>query len=193
MDGDDIARLLYLTILAVAVGGYFLAANRQKLSQVAQQALVWGLIFLGVIAAYGLWNDISDDVAPRQSYAVEEGRIEVPRSPDGHYYLTLSINDVPVRFVVDTGASQMVLTQRDAARVGLDPEALAYIGRANTANGTVSTAPVTLDSVALGPVTDRGFRAQVNGGAMQESLLGMTYLNRYEAIEIRDSQLILTR
>lgn len=193
MDQNDFPRLVYLVILGSVIAAYFFMANRHRLGQMAQQAMIWGLIFLGVIAAYGLWGDIRDEVVPRQTYAVEDGRIEVPRSPDGHYYLTLDINDAPVRFVVDTGATAMVLTRQDAARVGIDPANLAFVGRANTANGVVSTAPVSLDRVTLGPITDRNVRAQVNGGEMRESLLGMRYLSLWDSLEIRDSRLILTR
>ena len=50
----------------------------------------------------------------------------------------------PVRFMVDTGASDIVLSRRDAERVGIEPGSLSYLGRARTANGAVATAPVRL-------------------------------------------------
>ena len=115
------------------------------------------------------------------------------RARDGHYYLTVGINDTPVRFVVDTGASEMVLTQSDALRAGLDPDTLNYLGRANTANGEVRTAFVRLDAVTLGNTTDRNVGAVVNQVDMKQSLLGMGYLERWGRIEIADGELILTR
>lgn len=193
MAGDDIARLLYLVLLGSAVGGYFLVANRNRLGQVAQQAAVWGLIFLGVIAAVGLWSDIRTQVTPRQAVFGEERRVEVPRAPDGHYYLTIAINGTPVRFVVDTGATDVVLTRKDARRVGLDPSELAFFNEAHTANGAVRTAPVRLDDMALGPIHDNDVRAFVNAGEMRESLLGMSYLNRFSRIEVSGNTMILTR
>ena len=102
--------------------------------------------------------------------------MEVPRAFDGHYYLTLDLNGVPVDFVVDTGATDMVLTRADAARIGLDPDALAYTGVAGTANGQVRTARVRLDEVSLGGILDRNLPASVNEGVMDTSLLGMSYL-----------------
>lgn len=192
MNGDDIARLAYLGLLAVAVGGAFVVHNRDNLGKMAQQAAIWGLIFVGVIGAAGLWSDIRRDVAPRQAVA-EDGRIALPRSPDGHYYVTLDINGQPVRFVVDTGATEMVLGRADALRVGIDPDALAYLGTAQTANGTVRTATVRLDRVSLGPFTDTGLRAVVTDGVMDGSLLGMGYLRLFARIEIAEGQMILTR
>ncbi|SIO23460.1 aspartyl protease family protein [Rhodovulum sp. ES.010] len=193
MHGDDIAQLMYLGLLGAAIAGYFLVSNRDRLGQVAQQAAIWGLIFIGAIAGVGLWSDIRRDVIPRQTVFSEEARVEVPRAPDGHYYLTLQINDTPVRFVVDTGATDVVLTRQDATRVGLDPGELAFFGEARTANGVVQTAPVRLDEVRLGPIEDNGMRAFVNSGEMDDSLLGMAYLNRFERIEFARDRMILSR
>ena len=192
MSGDDIARLAFLGLLTVAIAGSFLMHNRGNLSKMAQQAAIWGLIFMGVIAIVGLWGDIRTSVMPQQAM-VGANRIEVPRSPDGHYYLTLGINGVPIRFVVDTGATDMVLSQQDAARAGLGPDSLSYLGSAQTANGTVRTATVRLGEVTLGDLTDVNLRAVVNQGQLDGSLLGMGYLGLYDRIEIADGQLVLIR
>lgn len=192
MDANDYPRLIYLLILLIAIGGYFFASGRESLGKTAQQMAIWGLIFLGTIAAVGLWSDIQNDVAPRQA-TLTDGSIEIPRGFDGHYALTLEINGTPVPFIVDTGASQIVLTQGDAARVGLDPDTLSYSGQAFTANGPVRTAPVRLRSLTLGGITDRDVFAVVNEGQMDTSLLGMDYLNRWGRIEIEDGIMRLTR
>jgi len=193
MTGNDYARLIYLGLLALFIGGALAVAVRRNAARMASQAAIWVLIFLGVIAARGLWNDISHEVIPRQSAFEEGARVEVPVSRDGHYHLTLELNGVPVRFVVDTGASDMVLSRADAARIGINPEMLAYVGTAMTANGRVATAPVRIDSVGLGGVEDRNVRATVTDGELEESLLGMGYLSRFSSLEIRRDKLVLTR
>ncbi len=185
-------RLTYLVLLGVAIGGSAILAGRTNMGKMAQQAAIWALIFIGVIGAYGLWEDISKDVNPRQSF-VDATTVQVPRGPDGHYYLTLQINNTPVDFVVDTGASQIVLSQQDAKRIGIDPAGLRYSGSANTANGVVRTAPVVLDQTVLGEMVERGLPAVVNGGAMDASLLGMTYLGLFDRIEISNGMLVLNR
>ena len=185
-------QLTYLVLLAAAIGGSAIVAGRSNMGKMAQQAAIWALIFVGVVGAYGLWEDISRDVNPRQAL-VDGGTIAVPRGFDGHYHLTLDINGTPVSFVVDTGASQVVLSQRDAARIGLDPAGLEYSRSANTANAMVRTAPVDLELVALEGITDRNIAAVVNGGEMDTSLLGMTYLGLYNRIEITNGELVLMR
>jgi len=193
MESDNIARFIYLALLLVAVGGYFVSQGRAKLGQMAQQASIWGLIFVGVIAAAGLWGDIRQDVMPRQTVIADQGIIELPRAPDGHFYVIADINDTMVRFVVDTGATSVVLSREDARRIGIDPDALVYTGRATTANGTVRTASVKLNKVEIGDLTDRNVRAWVNDGDLKGSLLGMTYLSRFEKVEITRDKMVLTR
>lgn len=191
MSALDLGNLTYLALLLAAVGGYVLASARKNLAKTAQQLLVWGFLFLGIIAVYGLWDDIRNEIAPFQTTG-ESGAIEVPRSPDGHYYLTLAVNGAPIRFTVDTGASQIVLSQEDAARAGLDPDTLRYSQTAYTANGPVPTAPVILETLRLGDLAAADLMAVVNGGEMDSSLLGMTYLSRFNKIEIQQGRLILT-
>lgn len=186
-------NLAYLVLLGAVLIFWFMVQNRQSLGKTLQQAIAWGLIFLGVIAVIGIWDDIRQTVSPAQRMVATDGRVEVPMARDGHYYLTLGINGKPVDFLVDTGASDMVLTRDDARRAGVPLDDLAYTGRAMTANGAVRTAPIRLDEVSLGPVSDRNVRAWVNEGAMEQSLLGMAYLRRWQHIEIRDGALVLTR
>jgi aspartyl protease family protein len=177
MTADQTASFIYLVLLGAVIALSHLVANRGNLGRVARQAALWGLIFLGAVAVVGLWPTIRDTVVPRQSVLA-----------DGRH-----LNGVPVRFVVDTGATDMVLSAADATRIGLDPARLIYSGRAMTANGMVETAPVRIATVAIGPILDQGLRAVVNRGDLSESLLGMSYLRRFSRLEITEGQLLLER
>lgn len=192
MSSDQTADAIYLSLLGGALLLSYVLASRTNIGKMLQQMGIWVLIFMGAIAVIGMWPEIQRTITPRQS-VVDGTTIVLPRARDGHYYLTLDINDVPIEFVVDTGATQVVLTQKDAKRIGLNPLSLSYLGTANTANGTVRTAAVRLDTVSLGAMTDTRVRAVVNDGQMNGSLLGMTYLNNFDSITIKDGQLILSR
>ncbi|MDM7931019.1 TIGR02281 family clan AA aspartic protease [Tabrizicola sp.] len=189
MDADSFARIAYLGIILVALGGWVMVEFRQRMGQALRMGMAWGLIFIGVMAGYGLWSDIRQDVMPQQMVS-EAGTVEVPRAQDGHYYLTLMINGTPIRFMVDTGATGMVLGDDDAARLGIDPASLMFLGEARTANGVVRTARVTLPVVELGPFQNRDFRAFVTEGDMPGSLLGMDYLGQFR-MEFAGGRLIL--
>ena len=193
MDGDQIGRLFYLLLLGIAVGGYAIVANRGQFGRMLRHGALWGLIFVGAVAVVGLWSDIRNDMAPRQAVFADQGRVEVPRSPDGHYHLRLDLDGKSVDFIVDTGASAIVLTRKDARRVGIPLDDLIYSGRARTANGVVRTARARVGEIALGPIRDRDVAVWVNEGEMERSLLGMTYLQRFDRLEISDRTLILER
>lgn len=190
MESEQISRIIYISLILAALAGWLIVEYRGRMGAALRALLAWGLIFIGVAAGYGLWTDIARQSGGAQM--VTANRIEVPRAGDGHYYLTLQVNGRPLAFMVDTGASNIVMSRDDARAVGIDPEGLAFIGSANTANGTVRTARVRLDSLQLGEFEDGGMTAFVTEGEMNGSLLGLDYL-RHWRIEIEDGRLILTR
>ncbi len=195
MEGSDIARLTYLVLLGVAVGGWLVLEHRRPVGTMLRQAGVWAFIFLGAIAGAAFLQDIRSEIAvPQQlSFVGDTARVETERAFDGHFYMTLSLNDVPVQFVVDTGASDLVLTRGDAERLGVDVDGLSFDGVAGTANGQVRTARMWVDEIALGPVVDRRVPVLINSGEMDKSLLGMSYLERFSRIEIAGNTLTLER
>lgn len=190
MDGDFTARILYLGLLVAAVGGWAMMEYRGRLGAGLRTLAAWGMIVVGLMAGYGLWTDMRSTILPVQQ--VEGQSIHVPRARDGHFYLTLEVGGRSVPFMVDTGATNVVLSARDAGRLGVATDGLAYIGQADTANGTVRTARVWLEDVRLGPFHDDSLPAYVTDGAMEGSLLGMDYLRRYR-MEIDGDQMILSR
>jgi aspartyl protease family protein len=189
MDGDTLARMAYLGLILAALMGWVMVEFRQRMGQALRMAMAWGLIFVGVMAGYGLWQDIRQDIMPVQSVH-QDGVIEVPRAEDGHYYLTLRINGTEVPFMVDTGASGLVLSLEDAGRLGIEPDSLLFLGEASTANGVVRTALVSLPLIELGPFRNENFSAYVNEGELDGSLLGMDYLGQFR-MEFADGKLIL--
>lgn len=190
MSADEKAYLLYLLLLLLFIGSGYLATRGERLSTTLRNALLWVIIFGGVVALYGLSDRLQQQLLPGRALSTGEA-YEVVRARDGSFHLVLEVNGVPVSFLVDTGASQIVLSRDDARRIGLDPDRLAYTGRAETANGTVATAPVVLESVRLGDHVWHDVRASVNAGEMPHSLLGMSFLNRLGEVTLRGDRLIL--
>lgn len=191
MSSETIAQLAYLALILAALGGWAIVEFRSRMGFALRAAMAWGLIFLAVVAGYGIWSDVKSDLT-QSAVMRDDGRIEIPRAPDGHFYMTLDINGTPIRFMADTGATSMVLTQGDAAKIGIDPASLDYDGEAMTANGVVRTASVRLPQVAFGPHLDENFPAYVNEGELDGSLLGMEYLSAFR-IELDGAKMILRR
>lgn len=118
--------------------------------------------------------------------------VELPIGSDGHYHADAEINGRSVQVLVDTGASLVALTAEDAETAGVFVSDKDFTHRIQTANGTARVAPVTLDRVTIGDITIRDVRGVVSeAGAMTVSLLGMTFLNELERVDMRSGKLIL--
>jgi aspartyl protease family protein len=191
-DPDTAVRLVYLVLLLAFVGGFFLW-GRRNLGRNLRDLALWALIFAMVVIAYGFRDVLRQELLPAAMVQTSSDTVELRRGSDGHFHAALEVNGETVRFMVDTGASAIVLSRRDAARVGIDPNALSYLGRASTANGTVSTAAVRLGLVQLGTFTDTNVPASVTDSSMDTSLLGMAYLDRFANIEIAGDRMRLRR
>ncbi|OSM02563.1 retropepsin-like aspartic protease family protein [Magnetofaba australis] len=127
----------------------------------------------------------------RYAESQQPGQMVITRSRNGHFLLTLQINGRPVRFLADTGASDIVLAPQDARAVGFNPADLTYDRVYHTANGRGRGASVKLREVALGDLTLHGVPASVNQAAMRESLLGMRFFNRLRSMQVQGDRMTL--
>ncbi|MGA9657659.1 MAG: TIGR02281 family clan AA aspartic protease [Asticcacaulis sp.] len=115
----------------------------------------------------------------------------IPKARDGHFWANAVVNSKAVHFLVDTGATVVVLTPEDALRLGYDESGLVYDREVSTANGKTLAATVTLSSVGVGQSTVKNVDALVLKDGLTTSLLGMSYLGRLSRIEATPSSLIL--
>jgi clan AA aspartic protease (TIGR02281 family) len=128
--------------------------------------------------------EAEDDSAGDLEQIIEAG-------PGGHFLLKAVVNGVPINFMVDTGASHVVLTIPDARRIGFTANDLEFTQEFESANGTVRAAPVKLRELRIGQFSVYGLEASVNGGPLPISLLGMNFLQRLSSYEVADGRLIL--
>ena len=163
----DLPRLVALLAILLFVGaGVF--ARPLGAWQVIRSMVVWAGIILLVTGLYAsrdqlagfagrLLGALAPGVPITGSLAGGESPNDVAfiRSADGHFAVRAAIDDVPVVMLFDTGASFVTLTPRDAERVGIDPNTLAYVIPIRTANGMMSAASVTLHRLNIGPIERR--------------------------------------
>jgi aspartyl protease family protein len=104
---------------------------------------------------------------------VGERTLVVPQGEDGHYVVDGLINGQRVRFMVDTGATETVLSPADAKRIGVPVDTLNYGYETETANGKGYSAAYDASSLEIGSIKLEGFRVMVNKAPMSGSLLGI--------------------
>ena len=196
--GDKVS-LIYLVLLLTLVASGALAGRRLGFRVALGHVAIWSAIGLALVLGYAYRAELGavksrlmGTVLPSRA-TVTGDAISVRAASDGHFYMDLTVNGAPIRFLVDTGASDIVLNPADARRAGLDPGRLSYSRRYGTANGVVRGAPVRLAQVILGPIRFRDLPASVNEAAMANSLLGMRFLDRFRGYTVRDGVLTLFR
>jgi len=186
-------RIVALVLLAIVV----LALFRQRFPNALQSAAVWALIALVLVLAYTYrfeLRDVSDRVLAEiiPGRAVTRGHtVEIARGTGGSFAVTTQVNGARIAMVLDTGASAVVLTQEAARTAGLPLEVLNYSVHVDTANGRARAAPVTLDKVSIGGITERSVPALITQGGLRTNLLGMSFLNRLQSWEVRGDRLLL--
>jgi clan AA aspartic protease (TIGR02281 family) len=131
--------------------------------------------------------------ATRDDDRGDAGDVEqiIEAGPHGHFLVEASVNGVPIDFMVDTGASEIVLSPQDAMQLGFTPGSLSFTQEFESANGTVRGAPVELRELRIGQYQLFDVAASVNETAMPISLLGMSFLRRLSSYEVADGRLIL--
>jgi aspartyl protease family protein len=115
--------------------------------------------------------------------------IRIKADSNGHYYAKGSADGVPLEFMIDTGASYITLTKEAAGRLHAGP--LSFDLATNTANGPIQNAQITIHQLTIGPYTASDIPAVVNGGALDEPLLGMSWLRLFRSIEIENGVMTL--
>ena len=126
--------------------------------------------------------------------ALSEGggrRIVLSAESGGHFFSGGNINGKSVRFMVDTGATNVALSQEDAERIGIDyKNGQRTVSR--TANGVIATYRTTLTSVRVGDVVVYNVDATIVPGHMTHVLLGNSFLTRFQMKRENDT-LVLER
>jgi clan AA aspartic protease (TIGR02281 family) len=115
----------------------------------------------------------------------------VEAGPHGHFVIDAVVDGVSLTFLVDTGASEIVLTLDDARQLGFLPHSLEFSQRFRTANGEVRGAPVRLRELRIGQFSLYDLDASVNEAPLAISLLGMSFLDRLDGYRVEDGRLIL--
>jgi len=115
------------------------------------------------------------------SFNMDKNVLEVPyQDKHGSMLVNVRINNIPMRFILDTGASLVILSPNMAKKAHIDMQAGKFI-TLQTANGLVRAPQVSIDSVQLGRWQQHHIAAAVQaiGGQQDVGLLGMSFLNAY--------------
>jgi len=198
MDGNNIAHMAYLLIIVLFVGSFVVRSYSGKSKTALKHFFIWCALFSVIFVVFSYRDKFSSvkenvmgELFPSKTQKGDGGEIIIHKSIGGHFYIDIEINDVVIKFMVDTGASRVVLSKRDAFLVGINDSELNFKNMVYTANGTIMTAPVLLENIYIEGYQFKNVSGMVNGGDMKNSLLGMSFLKKLQSFTIENNRLIM--
>ena len=111
----DNLKLLYLSLLLIVLLSSYLIAMRNNLTKLIKSASAWVIIFSCFVAGYGLWQDLSNRERIVDKNNASDITLRINK--DGHFRAKVLVNDVEIEFLIDTGATHIVLSKEDAEKL----------------------------------------------------------------------------
>ena len=168
-------QILILAIAALAAGSY--------LARFADQAVT--------VQSSPQAAAVQVSEQPMQT-SVGQHKMELASGRDGHFRVDARVNGRHIDFMVDTGASLVILRETDATNAGLHPMPRDYTATVSTANGRIKAAPAKLDRINVGDITVFDVPALVlPDEVLSQNLLGVSFLSRLRRYEYADGRMIL--
>jgi aspartyl protease family protein len=193
----DPALIQTLGFLALASSG-LLFVRQFNLKQTARNVLIWVAAGGVLIIGFSFQNELKELGLRLRSnlipgYAVQTGprELTLSESEDGHFHVYGTINGTRVPFLVDTGASDIVLDPADAQRLGIDLGNLTFDRPFGSANGIGYGAKTVVGGLSVGPITFTNVEVAINKTRMGSSLLGMAFLKRLKSYSVSGGKLVL--
>ena len=149
------------------------------------------LVALGDRATVERLFALLPSVPEEQPVVSAPGELTLKADFRGHYLASARVNGRQVRFLIDTGASHVVLSADDAQRLGLRVGERDFTEVYSTPGGVVHAAPVILNEVRIGDLVMRDVRASVSRQPMDVSLLGASFLARLRGYEVSGGRMVL--
>lgn len=189
-NGNDWGNLLYqLVLLGILISSAFIKTTTDRGNKLRQLVIWLAIIFVGVVVynnKYLLKNFI-----PYLATKNGENQLEIAKTSDNHFYITLNIDGTNVLFLIDTGATTTTLTLNDAKRLGIDIDNLKYNQIVNTANGSTYNASIELHNIKIGNKIIDSLWVMVSRDLDGNSLLGMNFLNKLSGYDVRSDRMTL--
>jgi len=194
----DSASFIQLAGFGLLAASGLVFGRRMRFADVTRNIAIWlavaGVLVLGYSyqdELAGVWSRVRSEAVPSSPTVISSHTMVLTAESGGGFFVTGEVNGLPVRFLVDTGASDIVLSPADAKRLDVDVSSLQFTREYETANGAGRGAPYVAESLAVGPVKLEQVPMSINQAPMDTSLLGMTFLKQFDSFQVQGRKLIL--
>jgi aspartyl protease family protein len=200
----DFSRLAVLVAVLIFVGaGVFVRTMRP--AEILHSLAFWSMAIVVLVALHAFRDELAvvggrvlgalapgTPIVGRLTGESDGNAVVIMRSGEGHFGVHAEVNDQSMLLLVDTGATYVTLAESDAADIGIDVAALSFSVPIRTANGTIRAAATEVERIAIGPIERRNVPALVAPKhALDQSLLGLSFLDMLHGYAIRGDRLVL--
>jgi len=198
LGGGDTANLLQLVGWFALLSSSLLFVRQVNLKHAARTTLIWVGI-AGVLVLGYAWRDpllemglhLRGQLIPGYPVASGAGELTLSEDEAGGYQVIGSVNGTAVRFLIDTGASDIVLTGKDARAAGIDLDTLDYGRAVATANGITHGASAMVKELKVGHLVLTDVKVSVQREGLGVSLLGMSFLRQLKSFGFGQHKMVL--
>jgi aspartyl protease family protein len=202
LTSNDWSNFIYLLILIIVlIISYKNQQDNYNLStkNIIKYIIIWCVFALISLILYGyryelidVKNRVYSILFPSKAVVRNHEQLEISISQDNHFYLVVKINNKSVKFMIDTGASEVVIDKKLAEELGFDLNNLYYDKVFQTANGKVYGSSIFFSEVMVSSIKFYNVSASITNSDLAVPLLGMSFLKRFYKYEFYRDKLILT-
>ncbi len=189
--------------LVFAIGALLLVASalfsrRIGFGQIIRTALAWVAIFAVFIVGFSyqheilaVWNRVSGDITGSNEQRVIGDTLRIRQSADGHFWASATVNQLPVRFLIDSGATTTAMTLQTARSAGIEISDSPFPIILSTANGSVEAQRGKIQSLQIGSMVAKDLPVVVAEEFGDANVIGMNFLSQLKSWKVEGREMVM--
>ena len=189
--------------LVFAIGALVLVASalfsrRIGFGEIVRNILAWVAIFALFIIGFSyqreilaVWSRVSSEMSGASEQMVVGDSLRIRQSADGHFWVEAKVNTLPVRFLIDSGATTTAMTLRTAEQAGIKISESPFPVVLVTANGSVEAQRGTIQALQVGPMVAKDLPVVVAEEFGDSNVIGMNFLSKLGSWRVEGAEMVL--
>ena len=189
--------------LVFAIGALVLVASvlfsrRIGLGEIFRNILIWIAIFAVFIVGFSyqqeilaVWSRVSGEMTGANKQLVVGDTLRIRQSPDGHFWVDTMVNELPVRFLIDSGATTTAMSLATARNSGVEVNESSFPVILTTANGSVEAQRGNIQALQVGPMIARDLPIVVAAEFGESNVIGMNFLSKLRSWRVEGTEMVL--
>ncbi len=197
MSEDQNINLVF-AIGALVLVGSALFARRPGFGEIVRNMIAWIAIFAIFIVGFSyqreilaVWTRVSGEITGTNDQVVVGDTLRIRQSADGHFWVDAKVNALPVRFLIDSGATTTAMTLATAEDAGIEISDSPFPIILNTANGSVEARRGSIQSLEIGPMVAKGLPVVVAAEFGDSNVIGMNFLSKLGSWRVEGAEMVL--